>query len=201
MTALYPEAAANWWRDPLTLGAIFTGVIAVATIVSILVNVAQWRSTRKAANAASVSAEASRKSAEIAAALNRPDVGVPSFTYTREQHLAVWPIEWKVKNFGTLSANKVSASLEMFLNGKSRLLDPMTGPSQIFPQAEIQSTAYVPLNGEEQKEIKCGNSILLGSVCLKYEAANGPQYEHRAEFRYDHNKNIFVLDRSESKSL
>lgn len=50
-----------WWKDPTVL---LTGVVAVATVGFVVCTVALWLSTRRAANAATMAAEAAKKSAE-----------------------------------------------------------------------------------------------------------------------------------------
>lgn len=205
-------ASPDWWRDPLTVSTIFTGVIAFATVVSLIVNVLLWRTTRKAANAATSAAEAANKSAdaatqqaevsrrtlEISAALNRPYMGVSKFERVSDRNSPLWVVVWVIRNFGSLPAIKVNASLEMSADGMNLQADRATESAEMFPQAEAQTRTQFQF--EDVRPIIEGNKIVSGHIRISYEAPNGQRYEFIAKIRYGHSKDRFTMD-SETRSL
>jgi len=70
--------------------------------------------TKKSADAAAVAAEAMKKSAEIATALNRPFIGVPSIKLEGGRGTRLWHISFALKNYGTLPALDVKLSADFF---------------------------------------------------------------------------------------
>lgn len=205
-------ARPEWWEDPLTVSAVFTGVIAASTVVSLIVNVLLWRTTRKAANAATNAAEAanksanaatqqaeaSRKSLEISAALNRPYIGVSKFERVSDRNFSLWVVVWVMKNFGSLPAINVNASVEMSSEGPSLQADRATESAEMFPQAEVQTRTLIQL--EDVRPVIDGNKIVSGRIRISYEASNEQRYEFIANIRYEHSKDRFTMD-SGTRSL
>jgi hypothetical protein len=205
-------ARPEWWEDPLSVSAIFTGVIAASTVVSLIVNVLLWRTTRKAANAATNAAEAanksanaatqqaeaSRKSLEIGAALNRPYMGVSKFERVSDRNSSLWVVVWVMKNFGSLPAIKVNASVEMSSEGPSLQADRAAESAEMFPQAEVQTRTLIQL--EDVRPVIEGNKIVSGRIRINYEGSNEQRYEFIANIRYEHSKDRFTMD-SETRSL
>src|SRR5258708_5830736 len=81
----------------------------------------QAEATKKSADAATEAALAAKQSAEIAAALHRPFMGLDHVKLSPDpntQNRTVWSIEWGIKNFGTLPASQVEAGVEVWFCGK-----------------------------------------------------------------------------------
>jgi hypothetical protein len=205
-------AGPDWWRDPLTVSAIFIGVIAALTVVSLIVNVLLWRTARKAANAATSAAEAanksanaatqqaeaSRKSLEIGAALNRPYMGISKFERVSDRNSSLWVVLWVIKNFGSLPAMKVNASIETSSDGTNFQADRATESAEMFPQTEVQTRTVIQF--EDVRPIIEGEKIVSGRIRISYEAPNGQRFEFSANIRYEHSKDRFTMD-SETRSL
>lgn len=205
-------AGPDWWADPLTVSAVFIGVIAALTVVSLIVNVLLWRTARKAANAATSAAEAanksanaatqqaeaSRKSLEIGAALNRPYLGISKFERVSDRNSSVWVVLWVIKNFGSLPAIKVNASIETSSDGTNFQADRAAESAEMFPQTEVQTRTVIQF--EDVRPIIEGNKIVSGRIRISYEASNEQRYEFSANIRYEHSRDRFTMD-SETRSL
>src|SRR4029077_10457507 len=97
------------------------------------------RAGGKPGEAATEAALAAKKSADMAAALHRPFMGLVRVTLKTGWGTDLWIIVLAIKNYGTLPAMNVAAMIEFF-TGNTRLTQ-ITEPAavQIFPSDEIES--------------------------------------------------------------
>jgi hypothetical protein len=87
--------------NPVLWGAIFTGVIALATLVYVVLTLLLWKQTKAAAEAAKISANAAQSSAQTLGNLYRPFLSVASIRIRKQPPSAdAWMIDWTLKNFG-----------------------------------------------------------------------------------------------------
>jgi hypothetical protein len=203
------------WADPLT---VLTGVIAAATVAYVLCTVFLWLATKKAAEAATVSADAakksadatsaaageSKKSAELLAALNRPYMGVHrvAFPNPAGQNELIWGISSEIRNFGTLPALAVEARVEFVLN--ETVLYAAAGPfsAEIFPQSEpVLIDASFPFTGPRRDEVLIGAVMLVARIQILYAASNGQRYKHRANAQFKRGYPVFSVIDSETTML
>jgi hypothetical protein len=192
-----------------TLTGISTGVIAVATVVNAAATVVYvvltrrlWKETKKSteaakasADAAKLSAEAAKESADIEAALHRPYLGVSVLRHN-DYNQERWAIRCCVKNYGTIPASGVRASVafEGRLTGAGGLLFDR---SEIFPLAEVERFIEIPVDRGEQDLLHSGEPM-AAQVEVTYDAPGGTQYTHKAAFPYDRTAQNFRLGRSET---
>jgi len=190
--------------NPATVSAFFTGVIAVATILYLIFTVALWRATKKAADAATdsagaakVSADAAKQSADIAARLNRPYIGVSRLD-RRNDDSRTWVIAWAVRNFGSLPAVNVDATIA-FKVGPNSWSKGGPASAECFPQADAETLSTILLSEMENLEVVSGNYILEVCIQVKYAGADGSQYFHSAEPQYRHDTKTFAILRSQTQ--
>lgn len=188
-----------FWKDPTTVSALSTVVIAVATIVYVCFTIGLWLSTRRAANAAMISGDAAKKSAEaamqsaeIAAQLNRPFMGLVKIDLTNDRNYLTWIIAWAIKNFGTLPAVDVEARLTLKVGPNTRDYD---GPSsaEVSPQADIESVARFEFPAATHPAVTTGDQILEARVRIKYATANERRYVYSAQAQYKHDTDSFAI--------
>src|SRR5258708_8207899 len=160
----------------------------------------QVEAAKKSADATTEAALAAKKSAEIAAALHRPFMGLSVVRLQAGGHGAdLWVIVFVLKNFGTLPALGVGAAIEFFA-GKTffaKINEPTS--VQIFPSAETQIIAQQII--ARRVEIQTGAEKLRINVRIPYRAEDGRNFEHTAQVSYNHQLNAFDIDKSETHLL
>jgi hypothetical protein len=157
----------------------------------------QVEAAKTSADAAIEAALASKKSAEISAALHRPFMGLSLVRLQAGGHGAdLWVIVFVLKNFGTLPALDVGAAIEFFAGNTSfaKINEPTS--VQIFPSAETQIIAQQMI--AKRVEIQTGAEKLRINVRIPYIAEDGRHFEHTAEVSYNHQLNAFDIDKSET---
>jgi hypothetical protein len=184
---------------------LLTGVIAVATIVYVLLTGKLWTETKRSADAATVAALAAKKSAEIAAALHRPFMGLSMVTHRSGWGTDSWEIVFVLKNYGTLPAVNVGATIDFFAGGTR--FDHVVEPTsvQIFPSVEVESTIR-PSVAAHRVPIQQGTEKLQIAVRIPYQTEDGRQFEYTAEVSYTRGQpkapympGQFQIDKSETK--
>jgi hypothetical protein len=186
-----------------TLTVVFTGVIAAATVVYVVLTKRLWEETKKSAEAAKVSAdaaklsaEAAKKSADIDAALHRPYLGVSVLTRHNDYNQEMWAIRCCVKNYGTIPASGVRASVTF--NGRlTGSGGPLCDGSEILPQAEVERFIEIRADRKERDLLHAGEPM-AAHVEVTYDAPVGTRYTHKAAFPYDKTTQNFRRDRSET---
>lgn len=171
-----PLPSSPWYADPVTLS---TAVIAVATVVNLLVTIAFWRVTKE-------SVDVAKKSLEIG---NRPYVGVTWIDLhpnLNAQTLTFTPI---VKNTGSVPAEKLTLSWDVFLNGISQPLQSVPAkPMMLFPNeiTRLHATLGAPTFGL----VMAGTAILEFTVKAEYELPQGDTCTYCQKYRYEPNLNV-----------
>lgn len=205
-----------WWKDPTVL---LTGVIAVATVGFVVCTVALWLSTRRAANAATIAAEAAKKSAEatieaaaaarksadLLSAQHRPYVGVLAVELvggSNAENGSIWLIAWTVKNFGTLPALNVGATLEFKLDRKTFRSESGPCSAEIFPQSSSERTLTdLKLDDADRIAVRNGDKALAVAVQINYGTTDGQQFAYTAEVRYKRGFGTFYTYESWTRAV
>src|SRR6266850_1789738 len=171
--------------------AFFAAVIAVATVAYVVFALRLWEATEKTAQAA-------EKSADMAAALHRPFMGLPRVTLKTGWGTDLWVIVLAIKNYGTLPAMNVAAMIEFF-TGNTRLTQ-VTEPAavQIFPSDEIESIVRLSMP-THRVQIQQGIEKLRIEVRIPYQAEDGRQFEYSAEVSYTQDGS-FAIQKSETRT-
>jgi len=184
--------------------AFFAAITAVATVAYVVFALRLWEATEKTAQAAGKSAEAAteaalaaKKSADVAAALHRPFMGLVRVTLKTGWGTDLWVIVLAIKNYGTLPAMNVAAMIEFFA-GKTRLTQ-ITEPAavQIFPSDEIESVVRLSMP-THRVQIQQGIQKLRIEVRIPYQAEDGRQFEYSAEVSYTQDGS-FAIQKSETR--
>ena len=193
--------------NPILWSAIFTGVIALETLVYLILTARLWRATKQAAEAATasadaakVSSDASKKSAEIAASLHRPFVGLTELVFRDGMDSRTWALSWTIKNFGTLPATRVDAALDWntgFNAGTG--IGPSAG--EIFPLAEVESIALLNLAEKVPQQIFTGDQILQLHARAEYWAEDGRRFLYTADAQWNHESRAFMMLKSQTRSV
>lgn len=165
------------WRDPTT---ILTAVIATATVAYVVCTIALWKSTKRAAEAAMVSAKAAKKSADIVAELHRPFVGLLHVALSRGWGDRVWLIALTLRNFGSLPALKVKADMEFSTDGQPRMTVTNPSSAEIFPLADHVSVCQFDMGDPDKEPVHNGSKSLDIRVTITYEGLSGPTARHVA---------------------
>jgi hypothetical protein len=195
----------RWWRDPIIWSAIFTGVIAIETLVYLILTARLWRATKKAAEAATISAEAakvssdaSKQSAEIAVGLHRPFVGLTHLIFRDGMNTRTWGLSWTIKNFGTLPATHVDAALDWKAGlNEGTGIGPSSG--EIFPQAEVESIALIKLTEMLPQQMFTGDQILQLHARVNYSAEDGRRFLYTADAQWNHESAAFMMLSSQTQ--
>ncbi len=183
---------------------LLTAVIAGATIIYVRLTAKLWTETKRSADAATVAALAAKKSAEVAAALHRPFMGLTSVTHKSGWGTDLWEIVFVLKNYGTLPALNVGAMMEFFAD--TTRFAQMTEPTsvQIFPSAEVESIAR-PAMHPHRVPIQQGAQRLRIAVKIPYQTEDGRHFEYNAEVSYTQGRaeapfmpGRFEIDKSET---
>lgn len=202
MLILATQDCASSWHNPQT---IFTGVIAAATLVYVGCTILLWRATRDAAQAATVSADAARKSADFLAALNRPYMGVHRVAFTSgpsSQNGPVWQISWEIKNFGTLPALGVEGKVELLIGDTIQFAELGPKSAEVFPQSEPVPTVMIyKLEEPYRRPVIHGDDPLTVRVHISYRASDGQRYTHRADAKFNAGFGTFSVVDSDTKAL
>lgn len=182
------------------LMAIFTGIIAVATVAYVIVTCRLLKATKKSADAAKLTAEAAKRSADTDAAVHRPYLGVSELKRHNEWNAVMWAIRCCIRNYGTLPASKVKVDIavgqnpgDTFYGGGSICND-----AEILPQAEL--TGFLNIRVEKSTHALLSNGqAMIARITVRYRAPDGGPRVHTAMFSYDMATQNFKVDGSETK--
>ena len=152
--------------------------------------------------AATEAALAAKKSADIAAALHRPFVGLSGVTLKHGWNSRLWDIAFVLKNYGTLPAENVNAMFDFITDGERRA--QMTEPQsvEIFPSQEFESIVRFDMGVADWQAIHQETKKLKIEVKIHYQGDGGRvenipvtnYFGYTAEVRYAHSR--FVIDRA-----
>lgn len=186
--------------DPNSVIAISAVITTLATITYVVLTILLWRQTKRAADAAKIAAEAAKLSSDVAANLHRPFMGLQNVRIQVGGHGAdLWSIAFALKNFGTLPALKVGLSMDFFVKDHHFAQFAEPASVQVFPSAEFESITHQNILNRVQVQV--GNEKLLIRVRIPYQAENGREFEYVAQVSYDHHRNKFGVDKSETRSV
>jgi len=158
----------------------------------------QVEAATKSAEAATEATLASKKSAEILAALHRPFMGLLTVSIKAGGHGAdLWVMSFVLKNFGTLPARNVGTAIEFFAGNTSfaKLEEPTS--VEVFPSTE--PTIVTEQMIAKRVEIQTGAEKLRMDVRIPYEAEDGRCFEYIARVFYNHQRNAFAIEYSETR--
>jgi hypothetical protein len=194
---------ANW------ISAVFTVVIAVATIVYVWFTKKLWLETKrsadaamKAAEAAGEAARAAKVSADESAALNRPFIGLISVEYpltgTNNPRYPHWIFPTELRNHGTLPATRVNALFEFFLGDSSLTIIQGPRSAEIFPSSAYQSNLRLDF-GEKLALFAAGKAELFLEVRATYNAPDGRAFQYSARMEFDTASRRFLVVNSKTE--
>lgn len=169
---------------PAIVGLIFTGVIAVSTVLYTVFTIRLWRATKKAADAAKASADAAKNSADIATALHKPRIGILRFGLNNDRDSNPWVIGCVIKNFGTLPAERVYASIDVILHGESLQKTDKPSAVMFFPEQEETVLITVSMTNENRNAVFGGNA-LQARVKIGDTNPDGKWFQYLAQAYYD----------------
>lgn len=179
------------------------------TAAQLRVAQSQTEATKKSADAATEAALAAKQSAEIAAALHRPFMGLDHVKLSPDpntQNRPVWSIEWSIKNFGTLPASQVEAGVEMRLDEKLLLTDSGAKSAEVFPQADpltkITNYEWEGTDGiVNRSAVMGGQKLLIVRVYVLYAGPDGRRHKHFAEARFNRGYGTFSIIESKTQTI
>jgi hypothetical protein len=198
-----------WWREPST---VFGGVIAAATVAYVICTIALWRSTKRAANAAMISAEAAMKSADAAAGmaaagkrsadvmagLHRPFMGISKLQLA-DRNTRTWRIVLSIRNYGTLPAMSVGVLAEYYLNRSPLGSTTDSSSTEIFPGAEYEYLLEYAFSEQDYQFLMSSNEILIIRVRITYGGPDNRPFEYAAEVQCQ--DDVFSIIASQTRSL
>ncbi len=208
MTFQVTDVTSIWWRDPVVFTAIFTGVIAISTVVYMIITALLWKATKQ-------SVDASRKSLEIAErtfeASHRPYLGIDRVSRKTPPGDPRWWIVVRVRNFGNLPAPDVEMEAVVQIDGKligEKHFIPPSGsemhvipPLEIFPGAFYDWTLENLLPLKMSEKVNAGLSALAISVTIAYPISPDVRYEHLALIEYNAGGRAFRLQTSSTERV
>lgn len=197
----------NW------LNAVFTAVIACATIAYVTLTKRLWRETKRtadaairsadaatnAANAASDSARAARIASETVSQIQRPFVGLLDRNLDNNPNEQYWRFPFTIRNHGPLPAVKVTARFRFFVGGVEIETLEKEDPSsaEIFPSSNHDVIVAGSVGKENLGRIMRGELVLKASI--EYEATDGRKWVHEAEAKLSDGSRFLSVVKSETR--
>jgi len=157
----------------------------------------QAEATKKSADAATEAALAAKKSAEIAASLHRPFVGLANVTLPGGAGTRLWNIVFALKNYGTLPALNVGLAVSFFTDNTPRATKTESASVQIFPADEFSSIVQFDLGDVDLAPVQNGKMKLRMDVRIPYRSDDNRKFEFLAQVSYVYGR--FEIDRSETR--
>jgi hypothetical protein len=122
------------------------------------------------------------------------------------QNRAVWSTEWSIKNFGTLPASQVEASVEMRLDEKLLLIDGGAKGTEVFPQSDlltkISNYLWEGTDGiANRSAVMGGQKLLIVRVHVLYAGPEGRQYKHTADAQFNRGNGTFSIIESKTETI
>jgi hypothetical protein len=160
---------------------------------------AQLHAAQSQLEATTRSADAAKKSADLAAALNRPFMGLANIALKAGFNTRLWDIGFYLKNYGTLPAVNVGCTVEFFTDNHLRTQKTEPASVQIFPSAEVVSIIRFDMGDADKGPIHQETMKLLMKIRIPYRSEDGRQYEYSAEASFGQSR--FAVDKSETRQL
>jgi hypothetical protein len=103
-----------------------------------------------------------------------------------------WVIAWTIKNFGTLSAVGVDATLEWDAGPtKGSGQEPVS--IEVFPQDEIESLAGFVLSENVHSRLAAKDLFLVVHTRVKYAATDGRKFLYSTEGHFSFDTGTFMM--------
>jgi multidrug efflux pump subunit AcrA (membrane-fusion protein) len=160
---------------------------------------AQADATRKSADAATEAALAAKRSAEIAASLHRPFVGLSKAHLQSGWGKRTWEIAFTLRNYGTLPALDVGATIEVIIENASRANMREPKSFEVFPSAESAIVFKFDMGEPDRPSVHDETKKLRIAVRISYRAEDGRHFEYLAEVY--HLQGQFPMAKSETRAL
>ncbi|MBZ5553711.1 MAG: hypothetical protein LAO21_13385 [Acidobacteriia bacterium] len=167
----------QWWRDPATVTAIATAVIAVATVVYAIVSLGHWRATKR-------SAQVAQKILELT---HRPYLTVDDSRAEDDPVNRKLSVVFIFKNVGSVPACELTIEWGFYINGqKTGYPIGHIGPAThvLPPQTEEMLTGYV--SDGTYSAITSGSSQLEIRFSFKYKGVSHAEYYFDGTAHYSH---------------
>ena len=173
--------------------AIFTAVIAVATVTYVIYTKKLWRETKRAADAAKDAVELSRQSF---VALNRPYIGISKIDRKPPRHFqdGLLQIDVQLMNFGTVPAGRVNARLGYSVDGGPMDFGEPEPAFELFPGATSTITRAMDVDADLHASILNGIAKFEFETRARYSVPGNGDCEYVAKFKYAHATNEFHLE-------
>ena len=168
---------------PAWATVFLTAVIACSTIIYVRLTARLWTETKRSAEAVTVAALAAKKSAEVAAALYRPFMGLSLVTHKSGWGTDSWEIVFVLKNYGTMPAVSVGMMADFFADDTrfAQITEPTA--LEFFPTAELEYPVRISPQAH-RVPIQTGAKKLRIHVRVPYRSEDGRTFEHAAEVSY-----------------
>lgn len=164
---------------PEGMTALFTGVLTLATIFYVVFTFLLWRETKKSADAAAKLAQAAKDSADMAAELNRPILGIAEVTLVEVPgaHLpgvrAIIPgvrqIIVTLQNYGTFYAKGVLLEWKAYMQATNETRnDSRQGPIDIAHGATCPINLSVSISPDDVARISKGGANYKIQIQAEY---------------------------------
>jgi hypothetical protein len=166
-----------------------------------------WKQTKRAADAAHKSADASMDAAraakiasEATAALQRPLIGLVSGRQTVNPNVPSWILTASLRNYGTLPAIRVSASFEYWSG--TRMLSNIREPesAEIFPGSAYDLNLHINL-GQGLRAVTSGTEPLVLKLLVKYDSIDERRFEYSAEALLTDAATRLAVSKSQTRQL
>lgn len=135
------------------------------------------------AQAASDTATAAKKSADLTAALHRPYVGLDRVNLL-DGAVRYVDLLFSLKNFGTLPAFNVGFEVQCFVEGELRSRHREATAIQIFPSDTLSLTYRFDAGDPDGPLIRDGKKKFSLLVLIPYQTENARQFEYTADLSY-----------------
>jgi hypothetical protein len=166
------------------------------TAAQLAASQSQLEAMKKSADAATEAALASKKSAEIAAALHRPFVGLSDVRLEAGWGTRLWTIAFVLKNYGTLPALRVRTTINFVTDNAPRGQETRPTSVQIFPSSEGTIMSQFDMGEPDRALIHNETKKLRIDVSIPYEADDGRHFEYTSQVVYSNGR--FSTDKSET---
>jgi len=141
----------------------------------------QLKLLREQVEATKGSAQAAQKSADLAASLHLPYLGLLETTGNNSGQL--WNMDFVIKNFGLLLAASVGFTVTYSVDGGQRREYAREGAVQIFPGGVLKVQDQYN-SGSELQSLLTGSRKLVLNISIPYNSQDGRSFKYTAEVAY-----------------
>ena len=181
--------------------AIAALIATLATVAYLGFTIGIFLQTKKSADAAAEAARATTTSTNILSQLHRPYMGLSGTQFFSEHQLSdsfngerSWMIQWSFRNFGSVPANHVHASLECEIEfSKLRIehMDPL-GDTEAFPGSEpLHRRSMLFVNFIPRVKVARHESLMFVTITIQYADLGDGQYRNVTRLRFEPSEQKF----------